>query len=138
MNKFVSIFLSLIILISSTGITFSTHYCMGRAVDSKIVVGVHELGCGMMDLDVACDTNAEGTYLMAPTCCDNVYLSIEIEDDYQKVSESISLGTNFLFAFTYTFLFDYKNNNEPPLAHADDLPPPLAQDYQSLYQSYLL
>jgi len=135
-KQFISIFISLMILASSMGITFSTHFCMGRAVDSEIMIGMHELSCGMMDMDADCETN--GQNFMAPNCCENEFVSVEIEDDYQKVTESFSIETQFLFAFTYTFLFDIQNENEQTLAHADHSPPPLEQNYQSLYQSFLL
>lgn len=135
-KQIISIFLSSLILISSMGITFSTHFCMGRAVDNELMIGMHELSCGMMDMDENCETS--GTSFMAPGCCDNEFISIDIEDDYKVVSEKFTLSTSFLFAFTYTFLFDHQNNNEPSLAYTDHHPPPLEQDYQSLYQSFLL
>ena len=91
-----------------------------------------------MDMDASCESTDNDFTYMAPNCCDNEFISIEIEDDYQIVTENISIETQFLFAFTYTFLFDYQNDSEPTLAHADHSPPPLEQDYQSLYQSFLL
>jgi hypothetical protein len=109
---------------------------MGRAIDNELMIGIHELSCGMMDMDANCETS--GIKIMAPGCCDNEFVSIDIEDDYQPVSVQFSIKPTFLFAFTYTFLFDYQNNNEPSLAYADHHPPPLEQDYQSLYQSFLL
>ena len=111
---------------------------MGRAIDSELMIGIHELSCGMMDMDASCESTDNDFTYMAPNCCDNEFISIEIEDDYQIVTENISIETQFLFAFTYTFLFDYQNDSEPTLAHADHSPPPLEQDYQSLYQSFLL
>ena len=89
-----------------------------------------------MDMDASCET--AGTIIMAPGCCDNEFISIDIDDDYQLVSEGFSIEPTFLFAFTYTFLFDFQKSNEPGLAYADHHPPPLEQDYQSLYQSFLL
>ena len=138
MKKALSIFLSLLILISSTGITFSTHFCMGRAVHNELSLGMDILSCGMMDEAKSCTSDSEGQNLMAPSCCDNEFLSIEIQDDYQKISNEISFEAQFLYAFTYTFLFDYQNDIELTLAHADHSPPLLEQDYQSLYQSFLL
>ena len=138
MKKALSIFLSLLILISSTGITFSTHFCMGRAVHNELSIGMDKLSCGMMDESESCDSNSGDQHLMAPSCCDNEFLSIQIQDDYQKISNEISINAEFLYAFTYTFLFDYQNNRELTLAHADHAPPLLEQDYQSLYQSFLL
>jgi hypothetical protein len=135
-KKAASIFLSLLILVSSMGISFSTHYCMGRAVESELMIGMHELSCGMMDMDASCET--AGVNIMAPGCCDNEFLSIDIEDDYQVVKTEISLEAKFLFAFTYTFLFNQLQNTEPIVAHTDLHPPPLEQDYQSMYQAFLL
>lgn len=118
------------------GITFSTHFCMGRAVDNELMIGMHELSCGMKDMDANCETS--GTNIMASGCCDTEFISIEIEDDYQVSNEEFSIEPFFLFAFTYTFLFNHTNTKEPSLAYADQHPPPLEQDYQSLYQSFLL
>ena len=118
------------------GLTFSTHYCMGRAVDSELMVGKHELSCGMMEMDSACETTGSDT--MAPGCCDNKFISIEIEDDYQLTKVEFSLESNFIIAFLHTFILNHFNEVEHSIAHADHLPPPLEQDFQSLYQSFLL
>ena len=83
------------------GITFSTHYCMGRAVDSELMIGMHELSCGMMDMDAAARQPDLNT--MPPGCCDNEFLSIEIEDDYQVVKTEISLEGKFLICFHLYF-----------------------------------
>jgi len=128
--------LSLLILASSMGISFSTHYCMGRAVDSELMIGMHELSCGMMDMDAVCET--AGTNIMAPGCCDNEFISIEIKDDYQIFQSELEIKAVFLFAFTYTFYFNSPENAKPLVAYMDRHPPPLEQDYQSLYQSFLL
>ena len=120
------------------GITFSTHFCMGRAVDNELMIGMHELSCAMMDLDNSCESKTIGPEIMAPDCCDNEFLSIEIEDDYQIATEQISLESPFVLAFTYTFLFDLQKSVTPKVAYEDNHPPPLEQDYQSLYQSFLL
>lgn len=107
-------------------------------MNSELMIGMHELSCGMMDMDAACESEENALAFMAPGCCDNEFLSIEIEDDYEKVSNKISLETQFLFAFTYTFLFDHQHDNEHLVAHSVHPPPLLGQDYQSLYQSFLL
>ncbi len=118
------------------GITFSTHFCMGRAVDSELAIGMHELNCGMMDVRADCES-AEPN-LMAPDCCNNEFISIEIADDYEKVNLSFTLKSSFLYAFTYTFFFSTQQNTELSLAFTDIDPPPLEQDYQSMHQTFLL
>ena len=118
------------------GLTFSTHYCMGRAVDSELMIGKHELSCGMMGMDAACETT--GSNMMAPGCCENEFISIEIEDDYQITKVKFSLESHFVIAFLNTFILYQFNEVEQLITYADHLPPPLEQDYQSLYQSFLL
>jgi len=125
-----------LILISSMGLMFSTHYCMGRAVDSELMVGKHELSCGMMGMDSACETTGSDT--MAAGCCENKFISIVIEDDYKVAKVKFSLESNFIIAFLNTFLLNPFNEVEHTIAHADHPPPPLEQDYQSLYQAFLL
>ena len=102
------------------------------------MIGEHDLSCGMMGMDEACDAEEDGIRLMPPGCCENEFLSIQIHDDYEKVSESISFDKHFLFAFSYAFLLDTTLDSEQVFAHHEIYPPPLDQDYQSLYQSFLL
>ena len=111
---------------------------MGRAVDNELMIGMHELSCGMMDDEATCESETAAPEFMAPNCCDNTFVSIEIEDDYQIGTEQISLESPFFLVFTYTLLFDLQKNLTLKVTLADNHPPPLEQDYQSLYQSFLL
>ena len=120
------------------GISFSTHFCMGLAVDSKLMIGMQELNCGMMDMDAECTPLEEGYNYMSPKCCDTEYISLEIGDNYEKVTEKISLDNQFLYAFTYTFLLSNHSTQELTFALIDFQSPPLEQDFQSLYQTFLL
>lgn len=125
-------------LISSSGITLSTHYCMGRAVASELMIGMCQLNCGMLDMDVPCDANGNESRVMAPGCCDNEYLSIDIEDDYQNFQEDISLVKILLSTFYYAFVIDTSGNSKHIASYIDKYPPPIEQDFQTLHQSFLL
>jgi hypothetical protein len=137
-KRIISIFLSLIILGSSAAITLSTHYCMGRAVDTVLMLGRHDLSCGMPDMDVICETSDHATSVMPSGCCDDEHFSIQIKDDYEKVNVKIALEKSFLYAFTYSYIFHNLIDNEQVVAYSTIYPPPLEQDFQSLYQSFLL
>ncbi len=138
MKRIISIFLSLIILVSSTGLTLSTHYCLGRAVDTELMLGNQNLSCGMGDMDAICETAGDVTSFMPTGCCDNDHFSIQIKDDFEKVTSKIFFEKHFLYALTYTYLFNNQIQAEQEVAHLEIYPPPLEQDYQSLYQSFLL
>ena len=137
-KKSISIFLALLILISSSSLVLTTHYCGGRAVDHQLMVGNSNLDCGMMDMDISCTTHESKTVLKKKNCCDNEYVSFDIEDDYNSGAEIISLNPQFLFAFTYTLYQLHLSENNQVVAFSDLSPPPLEQDIQSLYQTFLL
>ena len=111
---------------------------MGHALESKISIGESDLSCGMKVMDVSCESVAEGVSLMPQGCCDNDHLSIQIEDDYQMDSETISVERQFLFAFTYAFLNPNYTSEEQPIVFAKTNSPPLETDFQSRYQIFLL
>ncbi len=137
-KKIISIFLAGIILFGSAGITLSTHYCMGRAVESRIMIGHHDLTCGMPDLDTECDPTRDTQGFMAPGCCDDAHFSIDIRDDYEKTGSHVTFRKSNLFAFIYTFIFGYSQHDNTTQFASIIYPPPLEQNFLALYQSYLL
>ena len=68
---------------------------MGRAIDSELMIGMHELSCGMMDMDTSCESADNDFTYMAPNCCDNEFISIEIEDDYHNF-EALNIPAEIL------------------------------------------
>ena len=142
MKKFLSIFLSILLLASSTGVTLATHYCGGMAVESQLMLGLAGLDCGMndMDKDTGCKNQSEDSisHLKAENCCENHYVSIDSEDTVitQLVLHSPDFKFFVAFAFTYLGLqLSEVDHNTPYLNYS---PPLLAQDIPVLYQSFLL
>jgi hypothetical protein len=119
------------------GFTLSTHYCMGRAVDTEFLVGAHDLNCGMMDMESNCDMNAGQTSVMPPGCCENQHLSLEIQDDYQHSNQKIDFVYDLLYTYITVVLYQ-SHDSEHQIAHNEIFPPPIEPDFQSLYQTYLL
>lgn len=109
---------------------------MGRAVDHVVKIGVHDLDCGMANMDKECESGKIA--LNVPTCCDNEHVFVEIDDEFKVVGTETNINTKFIVAFSYSFLFSHLTLEEPVKAFADHSPPPLGQDYQSLYQTFLL
>jgi hypothetical protein len=135
-KRIVAPFLAILILLSSTGLTYSTHFCMGRAVDHVVKMGVHDLDCGMANMDKACSSDEMA--LDVPTCCDNEHVFVDIDDEFKVVNPETKFNAKFIVAFTYSFLLENLTIEEPALAFADHSPPPLGHDYQSMYQTFLL
>ena len=84
------------------GFTFATHYCGGRAVKSKMMLGNNDLGCGMVQ--VSCDKEGTGTTVKKKNCCSNKYLSIGVEGEQNSVKTKVSINPVFVAAFVYTFI----------------------------------
>ncbi len=111
---------------------------MGHAVISELMIGKSDLNCEMKGMESPCGAKENTTTIMATGCCDTEYLAIQVDDNYQNVSSTFSFEHQFLFAVTYTFLLSQASGENQVLAYSDHIPPPLEQDFQSLYQSYLL
>lgn len=126
MKKALSIFLSLLILLSTVGVSISRHYCGHMLKDSSIFV--HAQGCGDMES-------------MPMGCCHDETDHFEIEDDFQSANFSASLVHEFhytdqslIFHVNDLVAIDLTNSNllEPPS------PPLIQRSIYSWVQSYLI
>ena len=51
LRKFLHIVMAVVLLGANMGLTISTHYCQGEAVESQINVLPADPGCGMADME---------------------------------------------------------------------------------------
>ena len=56
MKKAFSIFLAILMLVSSTGIAANTHFCGGEAVERTLSLGIEHLDCGMAETEQSCSS----------------------------------------------------------------------------------
>jgi len=99
LKKILSISLTLILLLSNVGFTYGTHFCMGMAVKSEVMLGHEHLDCGMGMMDM--DTHSEGMHFSESECCDNQYVTAETDNQF-KPDVSVTGGdlmTTAAFAF---------------------------------------
>lgn len=137
-KRFLAISFALLILLSNMGFTFTTHYCGGHAVQSKLMIGLGDLGCGMESMDNSCESLPDQESLKPKACCDNDFITFDIEDEYNSGIEKISIDTKFAFSFIYTFYQLNLDEANQIIALSDHPPPLLERDIQSLYQTFLL
>ena len=134
MKKIISIALSCLLLISSTGLTYATHFCGGHAVESKIMVGEKDLGCQM----AVAETTSDCDVISRPTaCCENDYASIDLEDNF-----NIQLVDNLHFEVFVQSTFEFTSARSLVIGNIrnyhDYVPPPLIDDYQVHYSTFLI
>lgn len=110
----------------------ATHYCGGHAVETKITMGQAQVGCGMEEETQPC----ESPVIQRKGCCEDVYISMSIEDDFNSNITSLELNSISLFTFTFFNLKPSIDNKNTVLA--DTSPPPLKQSRQVLFQTFLI
>lgn len=118
------------------GFTFAIHYCGGRAVKSKMMLGNNDLGCGMVQF--SCEKEGKGTAVKKKNCCSNDYLSLEIENDFEVATVQSTVDFNFVVAFVTTFIERFRSSTELEIAFGDYSPPLQKQAVQVLFQSFLI
>jgi hypothetical protein len=72
-------------------------------------------------------------------CCDNQYTQITTDDTFAKVSFDIDLNKTFVTTFVSVFVL-LQSENYPKKTNffTEYHPPPLALDYQVLYETFLI
>jgi len=122
-RRIIHIVLSVFLMVATTGITFSMHYCCGQYVSTSI----------NEEAKMCCDGTGG--------CCENKTIHIEVEDDYVSPIEIDNLkivALDVLFPILFVLNFDLlPEENETFEVYTDTSPPPIIQTRLSLLQTYL-
>ena len=142
MKQFLSILLSLILLVSHINLIMGTHLCGGEAVETKIMLGETYLGCDMMDMEETCENadhskNNQASFENIP-CCQNEFQTIQGTDDYVKDAVSIVFYVEFSVTYIYSMLNMDLFSRSTTNLYSDFIPPPVEKDVQVLFQTFLL
>lgn len=140
MKSITSIILSVLLVAASMGFNWGTHYCFGRKVEAKLMLGKGNLGCGMMTFKKNCkkDTNHNKSGISNLPCCENHYQSLSLEDDFNQVTEKPQVNQVNLIAILYTFFHPYIPAKKQKAKYFGHSPPLLEHDFQVLYQTFLI
>ena len=136
LKKLLAISLSIIMLMSSTGVTLATHFCMGHAVDTQWSLGKADLDCGMgMAVVQTCEHE---TQLNRVPCCENEYQSAS--HDESLIEADLLLNFKLSFYIATISLFNWQPTIYTANFSQNSLysPPLLAQAFPVLHQSFLL
>lgn len=126
-------------LVGNSGFAVVTHYCGGKAVDSKIVIGHGELHCGMPDMKGDCknESSTENHFKKKP-CCENEYQSLDLEDEFQPQVIDSSINLEFVAAFFMTLIGRTYNSENDKAEYLNYFPPLIERDITVLVQSFLI
>jgi len=135
MQKAISLLLSVLLLASSTGVTYAKHFCGDFEVLSTITFGEKDLTCGMaMEAD-DCDDNESKKY----QCSKNKYENVDIDDNYSLASFDIQINIPFFAGFVSVFIIQQVDDASKSLHfYANYDPPPIDKDIPVLYQVFTI
>ncbi|WP_088324043.1 HYC_CC_PP family protein [Polaribacter tangerinus] len=129
-TKITSLFLALLVLISTFSFTVESHYCGDYLIDISFTG----------DAEVCKNDVKTTSSKQMKDCCSDEVLKIEGQKELQKLSfyELDFSKQQFVVAFTisYTSLFVPKSEGEKLYQHF--YPPDNQSDFQVLYQSFLI
>lgn len=126
-------------LVSNLGIAMNTHFCSGLVVENSVSIGVGHLDCGMANMEIKCEANAnQETQIIPEPCCQNTHQFLQIDDNVDVRAAKIELNHDFVVALVQTFMDFRPFLQEAKIQFAEYSPPPLQQDVQVLFQSFLI
>ncbi len=136
MKQIISILLTLLLLISNTGITYAQHFCGGHQMMAKVTIGQERLSCGMAPVKDLCDESHQSD---THSCCDNRYTQVAFDDTVEQP----------VVEFQLTPVFDVDNNAiissvseiltlQEEVVYTIYNPPPLIKDFPVLFDTFLI
>ena len=127
--------LAFMILLSSSGITYAQHFCLGHVMLARVTLGEVSMSCGMGMEKSPCGDETEATH----GCCDNHYLNIDTDEHFAKVS--FDFEPQVLWVAVLPDIPGMPEDLEPA-ANYDSIhverPPPDKRPLRVLYQTFLL
>lgn len=136
MKQIISILLTLLLLISNTGITYAQHFCGGHQMMAKVTIGQERLSCGMALVKDLCDESHQSD---THSCCNNLYTQVAFDDTVEQP----------IVEFQLTPVFDVDNNAiissvseiltlQEEVVYTIYNPPPLIKDFPVLFDTFLI
>ena len=136
MKQIISILLTLLLLISNTGITYAQHFCGGHQMMAKVTIGQERLSCGMALVKDLCDESHQSD---THSCCNNLYTQVAFDDTVEQPTVEFQL----------TPVFDVDKNAiissvseiltlQEEVVYTIYNPPPLIKDFPVLFDTFLI
>lgn len=139
MKKTISIFLSILILASSSGIAYAQHFCSGMEMMAEVTLGEKHLSCGMDENALVSDCGDESVAPESHDCCKNHFTKIQTDDNFAKASFDLKLNKTFVATFVSVFVLqEVEIAPAEKTFFADYNPPPLERDFNILYETFLI
>ncbi len=133
MQKTISILLSLLLLLSTTGLTYGQHFCEGVVVDKSLALGFETMSCAEVEADDACENNPA-----EDDCCSDTYFQIQTDKEFSGKSSYASLEIQLFVTSEAPFLIESVSFLKEQYHFVFYTPPDRSSDTLALYQTYLI
>ena len=136
MKQIISILLTLLLLISNTGITYAQHFCGGHQMMAKVTIGQERLSCGMAPVKDLCDESHQSD---THSCCNNLYTQVAFDDTVEQpivefqLTPPLKANTTTFSASVYEILTLQKE-----VVYSIYNPPPLIKNFSVLFDTFLI
>lgn len=137
MRKIISVFLALVILSSSIGISYNVHYCGGKIFDRNIALFIiNNPGCGMEAGSRSdCETS---DYTFSKRCCEDHFEFFQLKEDFNIVDTINIAAKNFIAVFSELENFFIAHSILTARNYFKYKPPLIESDILVLIQRFLI
>lgn len=126
-------------LTSSSGLAYAQHFCGGTEMMSEVTLGEKHLSCGMDADTTVSGCGDEESIPEDHDCCKNHITKIQTDDNFAKASFDLKLNKTFAATFVSVFVLqEVEIASTDKTFFADYNPPPLEQDLNILYETFLI
>ena len=126
--------LAFLVLFSTFSFTVDSHYCGEFLVDTSYFGKAD--GCGM---EKAIDVSSKETSVKKKSCCKDVTEFIQAPNfEKQELLKISQKQVSFVFAYTYSYINIFKETQLKNEFYKDFSPPDIHQNYQVLFQTFLI
>ncbi len=133
-QKFSSLILALLVLVSTFSFTVEKHFCGDFLVDQAVFSKVKDCGMSSHDMDSMMDSG-----MLSDSCCTNTHVAIEGQDELKISFDNLSLDHQvFVAAFGVSFIELFESSPEQVIPFKYYSPPILVQDIHLMDQVFLI
>lgn len=139
-RSFLGVFFSLFVLSIQVGVTLSTHYCGGSAVETVLSLSKEDLHCLSKETTPSCADGHEA-FFHTSGCCRNEYTQLVAQDNYLPVlalDHSFAPALPLCDTFSTSLFRAYTVLASKPFTYTDNPSPPHERHLVLFTQAFLL
>lgn len=133
-QKFSSLILALLVLVSTFSFTIEKHFCGDFLVDQAVFSKVKDCGMSSHDMDAMMASD-----MLTDSCCTNTHLAIDGQDELKISFDNLNFDQQvFVAAFTISFIELFEGDPELVIPFKNYSPPILVTDIHLMDQVFLI